>query len=121
MCEIDGNGVVTFKVNGDCELLYDQPGNDFYAPAPGAVTSASAPDPVASVVPGEDGGGTGGELSSEAVSDGGAAEETVSSPVPTDVPSGQGPSAPAGLLLLGVGIALAGAALLRREVLATIR
>jgi hypothetical protein len=46
---------------------------------------------------------------------------TVTGPVPTSVPSGEGPTVPTGLLLLAAGIALTGATLLRREVLTTIR
>ena len=46
---------------------------------------------------------------------------TVTGPVPTSVPSGEGPAAPTGLLLIAAGIALTGATLLRREVLTTIR
>ena len=131
VCSISG-GVVTFDAVGSCELLYDQAGDASFAAAPQVsqsvtVTAATSPEePSDPEDPGTDAEDSATEAPAEAPVDapagtsgeGGAAG---AGPVPTGVPAGQGHGAPLGLLLLAVGIALAGAEVVRREVLTAIR
>jgi formylmethanofuran dehydrogenase subunit E len=104
VCAIDEDGVVTFLAIGECVLLYDQPGDATYAPAPRAVTRSVAPQPVARPVAGD------------------ASTREQDGPVPTAVPAGAGPVSPDvpvpfGLLLAAL-MSMAGAVLVGRRALA---